>query len=103
VRPNPEDGMAFIEFLGSEQGQEIYAGEGAALPGLPRDDFDADPALDVLIDFQAEGRTVPSMDQMWPNPEVQQEHFNFVQQLFAGDTTIEEGLDAMDELYQQGE
>lgn len=98
---NSEGGLAFLEFLGSDEGQRIYAEEGAALPALPQDDFEADPALDILVELQADGRTVPFMDQLWPNPEVQQEHFTVVQQLFSGDTTIEEGLESMDETYQQ--
>ncbi|MFC4561340.1 extracellular solute-binding protein [Nocardiopsis mangrovi] len=98
---NPEDARTFLEFLGSDEGQRIYAEEGGSLPALPDVEIDADPALQTLIDYQADGRTVPFMDQLWPNPEVQQEHFTVVQQLFAGDTDVDQALARLDEAYRQ--
>ncbi|WP_017579910.1 ABC transporter substrate-binding protein [Nocardiopsis valliformis] len=98
---NPEGARQFLEFLGSDEGQRTYADEGGSLPALPDVDFDADPALQTLVDYQADGRTVPFMDQLWPNPEVQQEHFTAVQQLFAGDTDIDQALARLDESYQE--
>ncbi|MFF3500622.1 extracellular solute-binding protein [Streptomyces sp. NPDC003247] len=94
---NGAAGKKFIEYLASRDGQKIYAEEGGTLPALPNDSFEADPALDVLIDLQQDGRTIPFMDQRWPNPEVQQAHFTAVQKLFSGDATVDEALKSMDD------
>ncbi|GHC83161.1 ABC transporter substrate-binding protein [Nocardiopsis terrae] len=91
---------AFVEFLASPEAQDIYATEGGTLTALPDEDREIDPALTTLTEFQTEGRTVPFMDQRWPNPRVQQAHFTVVQQLFAGDVTVEEALTEMDEAYE---
>jgi raffinose/stachyose/melibiose transport system substrate-binding protein len=99
---NPEAAMAFVEFLGSAEGQDIYATEGGTLTALPDEEREADPALSTLTEFQSQGRTVPFMDQRWPNPRVQQTHFTVVQQLFAGDITVEDALAEMDGSYQEG-
>lgn len=90
------DAKKFAEFLGSPQGQEIYAEKGGTLPALPNDSFKADPALASLIAMQKNGKTVPFMDQRWPNPKIQQAHFTAIQKLFAGDATIDDALKSMD-------
>ncbi|CAL9394341.1 hypothetical protein SUDANB145_01331 [Streptomyces sp. enrichment culture] len=94
---NADAGKKFIEYLASQDGQKIYAEEGGTLPALPNDSFEADPALDVLTDMQQDGKTVPFMDQRWPNPEVQQAHFTAVQRLFSGDASVDEALKSMDD------
>lgn len=92
----------FTEYLGSPQGQKIYAEKGGTLPALPNDSFRADPALKVLIDLQKKGRTVPFMDQRWPNPQVQQAHFTAVQKLFSGRTSVDGALKSMDDAVKAG-
>jgi raffinose/stachyose/melibiose transport system substrate-binding protein len=94
-----EDAMAFVDFLASPEGQDIYATEGGTLTALPDEDREIDPALTTLTEFQGEGRTVPFMDQRWPNPRVQQTHFTVIQQLFADDITVDEALAEMDAAY----
>ncbi|MDE3722919.1 extracellular solute-binding protein [Nocardiopsis sp. N85] len=96
---DPQAAMTFVEFLGSAEGQDIYATEGGTLTALPDDAREIDPALTTLTDYQSQGRTVPFMDQRWPNARVQQTHFNVIQQLFAGDITVEEALAEMDDAY----
>ncbi|GAA4810944.1 extracellular solute-binding protein [Streptomyces ziwulingensis] len=96
------EAKTFAEYLASAEGQKIYAEEGGTLPALPNDAFEADPALDVLIDMQQNGRTVPFMDQRWPTPEVQQTHFTAVQKLFSGDASVDEALKSMDESVDAG-
>ena len=51
--------------------------------------------------FVKEGKTVPFMDQQWPNAKVQPVHFAGVQELFAGKTDIDGLLPSIDEAYQQ--
>ncbi|WP_435108553.1 ABC transporter substrate-binding protein [Nocardiopsis synnemataformans] len=95
-----EEAMAFVDFLASDEGQDIYATEGGTLTALPNEDREIDPALTTLTEFQSDGRTVPFMDQRWPNPRVQQTHFTVIQQLFAGDVTVDDALAEMDAAYQ---
>lgn len=95
-----EEAMAFVDFLASDEGQDIYATEGGTLTALPNGDREIDPALTTLTEFQSDGRTVPFMDQRWPNPRVQQTHFTVVQQLFAGDVGVDDALAEMDAAYQ---
>ncbi|MPY29846.1 extracellular solute-binding protein [Streptomyces adustus] len=91
------EGKKFVEFLASSEGQKIYAEKGSTLPVLPNDSFKADPALTGLIDMQKNGKTVPFMDQRWPNPEVQATHFTAVQKLFSGSESVDEALKSMDD------
>ncbi|MFI1722229.1 extracellular solute-binding protein [Streptomyces sp. NPDC020489] len=93
---------AFIDFLGSEQGQNLYNRAGGTLPALPNSSFAADPAVEEVVQRQKDGTTVPFMDQRWPNSAVQQTHFSQVRALFAGTTDIAHALAAMDDAYQRG-
>ena len=42
------------------------------------------------------------MDQFWPNARVQQAHFEVLQALLAGQTTVPDALAKMDTAYAQG-
>lgn len=99
---NPEEARQLIEYLTSDEGQSVYNTPIAAIPALGSDSFEPDPALDSLIDYLADGRTDPFMDQLWPNPKVQQTHFEVVQQLLAGDIDSVQALTRMDEAYAEG-
>lgn len=94
--------MKFAEFLGSDTGQNLYNQDSGTLPAIPNDRFTADPVLKELVAHQKAGTTVPFMDQLWPRPQVQQEHFTQIQKLFAGRTDIDGVLAALDEAYQEG-
>ncbi|WP_261165707.1 ABC transporter substrate-binding protein [Microbacterium sp. Marseille-Q6965] len=96
-----EQARQFIEFLTSEEGQRLYADSIAGIPALDPE-YEVDPALEPLMTYMAEGKTDPFMDQLWPNPNVQQVHLEVDQQLLAGDITVEEALARMDEAYAAG-
>src|SRR5437588_6113469 len=72
--------MKYIEFLGTPQARETYLAVSGSAPSIPDPGVKVDPALQPLLDRQKDGRTVPFMDQLWPNPKVQQVHFAVVQQ-----------------------
>ncbi|MGW0912477.1 ABC transporter substrate-binding protein [Streptomyces sp. NPDC002784] len=97
--PHRRAALAFIDFLGSERGQNLYNKSGATLPALPNDSSSVDPAVAEVARRQKEGTTVPFMDQRWPNSEVQQAHFAQVRALFEGTTDIDRALAAMDSAY----
>jgi len=99
---NQELARKFIDFMASDKAMASFATTSGSLPALPTDAFEADPALQILVDFQAEGRTYPFMDQFWPNAKVQQEHLDGVQKVFAGTATIDDVLAAMDAAYAEG-
>ncbi|MET9226163.1 extracellular solute-binding protein [Lentzea sp. NPDC003310] len=96
---NQELAVKFVDFLASEKGQNLYNEKGGTLPAVPNTSFKVDPALASLDQHLRNGTTVPFMDQLWPNPKVQQEHFNQVQKLFSGSTTVDEALAALDKAY----
>jgi raffinose/stachyose/melibiose transport system substrate-binding protein len=99
---NKDLAMKFAEFLGSDTGQNLYNQDSGTLPAIPGAGFSAQPVLKELVEHQQAGTTVPFMDQLWPNPDVQQEHFTQIQELFAGRTDVDGVLAALDEVYQQG-
>lgn len=90
----------FIEFLGSEDTAATFAKELANIPLSATADTKVEPELlQQFVPFVAEGKSVPFMDQQWPNAEIQPVHFAVVQELFAGKTTIDEALKKLDEAY----
>ena len=89
----------FVDFLGSEKGQNIYNEKGGTLPAIPNVSFKADPALTLLDQHLRNGTTVAFMDQYWPTPKVQQEHFTQIQKLFSGSASVDDVLTALDQVY----
>ncbi|MFI7705047.1 extracellular solute-binding protein [Nonomuraea sp. NPDC049480] len=97
---NAEEAKAFIDFLGKQENINAWAKEIAAIP-LTQDASSAiDPAVESFLPFTKD-RAVPFMDQRWPNAEVQPVHFAVIQELLAGDATIDEALKKMDEAYRK--
>ncbi|MEN0071349.1 MAG: hypothetical protein AAGC63_10105, partial [Propionicimonas sp.] len=86
----------------SPDAMAAFATTAGSLPALPTDAFTADPALQILVDFQNAGRTYPFMDQFWPNTKVQQAHLDGVQRVFAGSASVDDVLAAMDAAYAEG-
>jgi raffinose/stachyose/melibiose transport system substrate-binding protein len=99
---NPASAKAFLEYITSSEGVATYAKAASGLPALPTDHFTADPALKELQQYLADGKTVPFMDQLWPNPKVQQVHLSIIQQLLSGSTTVPDALAKMDEAFKSG-
>ena len=60
-----------------------------------------DPMLEPFAPFLSENRTIPFMDQQWPNAKVQPAHFAGVQELVAGKTDVSGLLEQLDEAYKQ--
>lgn len=99
---NMEGAKQLIEFLTSDEGQNVYNTPIAAIPALGSSSFEPDPALDSLTQYLADGKTDPFMDQLWPNAKVQQVHFEVLQQLLAGDIDSKGALAQMDAAYAEG-
>jgi raffinose/stachyose/melibiose transport system substrate-binding protein len=99
--PHRKEALAFIDFLGSARGQNLYNRSGSTLPAIPNASFTVDPAIGEVAERQKAGTTIPFMDQRWPNSAVQQTHFAQVEALFAGTTDIEAALAALDRAYRE--
>ncbi|MDR6906386.1 raffinose/stachyose/melibiose transport system substrate-binding protein [Agromyces sp. 3263] len=93
---NPELAKKFIDFLASSEGQSVYATAAGAAPALPSTDFEPDPVLAAITEYQADGRARPFPDVFWPNTKVQQEHLTGIQELFNNSITVDELLQRMD-------
>jgi raffinose/stachyose/melibiose transport system substrate-binding protein len=92
----------FIDFMAQPQSMNLYAAKDSAAPALPNDAFKADPSFAPLLDYQKQHRTVPFMDQLWPNPKVQQVHLAGVQGMLSGRATPDSVLEQMDSTYKSG-
>ncbi|MGW9131810.1 ABC transporter substrate-binding protein [Streptomyces sp. NPDC055681] len=92
----------FLDFLAEPENINLYATKGNAGPALPNDAFKPDPSFATLLSYQEQNKTVPFMDQLWPNAKVQQEHLSGVQELFSGKSTPKEVLGRMDSTYKNG-
>jgi raffinose/stachyose/melibiose transport system substrate-binding protein len=95
-------GEKFIDFMAEPQNMNLYASKDSAAPALPNDTFRPDPAFAPLLAYQKENRTVPFMDQLWPNPKVQQVHLSGVQDLLSGRADPDSVLKQMDSTYKAG-
>jgi raffinose/stachyose/melibiose transport system substrate-binding protein len=100
---NPALAMKFVNFVMSPEGMNLYAKKQGGLPALQDTGFDVGPSLKELSTFLAEDRTVPFMDQLWPNPKVQQTMFTGLQEIFSGQSTKEKLLASMDADYKSGD
>ena len=89
----------FVEYAGSTEGENAYSSAVAGLPAIPNSQSHPAAALQTLLKYQKEGKTVPFMDQLWPNPKVQAAHFAGVQDLFAGRSSIKSVLGQMQSAY----
>jgi raffinose/stachyose/melibiose transport system substrate-binding protein len=96
---NPEVAKDFLRFINTpEMAAKFQAAAGAVPPG----DNPEAPGLESVVAVIQDGRTGPYPDHFWPNPDVQATHNAVVQQIFTGQTTIDEALQKMDAAYSKG-
>jgi raffinose/stachyose/melibiose transport system substrate-binding protein len=91
---------AFVEWLGEPEQMATFAKGGYAVP-LVSTGGELDPLVQPFAPFVEESKSVPFMDQQWPNAKVQPVHFAGIQELFAGEKTVPQLLSDLDEAYQQ--
>ncbi|MGW1030031.1 ABC transporter substrate-binding protein [Streptomyces sp. NPDC002577] len=99
---NKELALKFVNFVMSPEGMNLFVKKQGGLPSLPDTGFGADPSLAELSKFIKADRTVPFMDQLWPNAKVQQTMLSGLQEIFSGQSTPEKVLDEMDTDYKAG-
>ncbi|MFJ9197171.1 ABC transporter substrate-binding protein [Streptomyces flaveolus] len=99
---NEDLALKFVDFVMSPAGMKLYAKKQGGLPTLPDTGYEADPSLAELSRFISDDRTVPFMDQLWPNAKVQQTMLSGLQEILSGQSTPEDVLKAMDADYTSG-
>jgi raffinose/stachyose/melibiose transport system substrate-binding protein len=99
---NKDLALKFVNFVMSPAGMNLFVKKQGGLPSLPDTGFVVDPSLSALSQFVRSDRTVPFMDQLWPNAKVQQTMLSGLQEIFSGQTTPKKLLDAMDADYKAG-
>ncbi|RSM91472.1 ABC transporter substrate-binding protein [Kibdelosporangium aridum] len=99
---NKDLALKFVNFVMSPEGMNLFVGKQGGLPSLPDTGFAADPALAEVGKFIKDNRTVPFMDQLWPNAKVQQTMLSGLQEIFSGQSTPDKMLAAMDADYKAG-
>ena len=86
----------------SPEGMNLFDKKQGSLPSLPDTGYAVDPSLAELSTFINDDRTVPFMDQLWPNAKVQQTMLSGLQEIFSGQSTPDKVLAAMDTDYKAG-
>ncbi len=99
---NPELALKFVNFVMSPEGMTLFVKKQGSLPSLPDTGHKVDPSLTELSTFIQDDRTVPFMDQLWPNPKVQQTMLSGLQEIFSGQSTPAKLLAEMDSDYKAG-
>ncbi|MEV4033941.1 ABC transporter substrate-binding protein [Streptomyces umbrinus] len=99
---NKDLALKFVNFVMSPEGMNLFVEKQGGLPSLPDTGYAVDPSLTELSKFIGEDRTVPFMDQLWPNPKVQQTMLSGLQEIFSGQSTPEKLLKEMDADYKAG-
>lgn len=95
---NPDLAKAFLAF--ASQHLDLYTGAGAgSIPAIPTGQPITDPNLKMMEDFLKSGKSVTFVDQMWPNPEVQQAMYTGLQAMITGNGTPQQVLEAMQGAY----
>jgi raffinose/stachyose/melibiose transport system substrate-binding protein len=94
--------LKFVNYVMSPEGMNLFVAKQGGLPSLSDTGFTVDPSLTELSKFMTSDRTVPFMDQLWPNAKVQQTMLTGLQEIFSGQSTSDKMLAAMDADYKAG-
>lgn len=100
---NKDLALKFITYVMSPEGMKLFTEKQGSLPTLPDAGTTVDPGLKELTTFVQANRTVPFMDQLWPNAKVQQTMLSGLQEVFSNQATADEVLKQMDTEYRKGE
>src|SRR4051812_7583016 len=96
-----DEAKKFIDWIGKPENMASFSKATFSIPLVGAESADVDPVLKPFTPFLASNKTVPFMDQQWPNAKVQPAHFAGIQELVAGKTDIPGLLKQLDEAYNQ--
>lgn len=95
--PNKEQAIAFVDFLATPEGLDIYSQAlVGAVPSIPTGTAVDDPNLAVINEYLEAGDTVHFLNQFWPNARIEQAMYSGVQGMLAGSQDATSVLTAMD-------
>ena len=94
--------LQFISYLMSPAGMSLFNKEQGSLPTIAGSGSVVDPSLSVLTTFINSGKTVPFMDQLWPNAKVQQDMLTGLAEIVSNQSTTAKMLAQMDTDYKAG-
>ena len=96
--PHIAEAKRFLAFLAQPETLRRFNQDGFVPLDLdPRSGLPA--YLEPFLPYFKTRRTVPFMDQLWPNADTQQAHFAAAQDLLAGRETVDGALDRLDRAY----
>jgi raffinose/stachyose/melibiose transport system substrate-binding protein len=99
---NKDLAVKFVDYVMSPAGMSVFNTKQGSLPSLANSGSTVDPSLADLSTFITGNRTVPFMDQLWPNAKVQQDMLSGIQEIFSGQSTTAKMLSTMDTDYKAG-
>jgi raffinose/stachyose/melibiose transport system substrate-binding protein len=99
---NKDLALRFITYVMSPAGMNVFNEKQGSLPTLQNAGTQVDPGLAELTTFVEGNRTVPFMDQLWPNAKVQQTMLSGLQEIFSNQSTPDDVLKKMDSEYRAG-
>jgi raffinose/stachyose/melibiose transport system substrate-binding protein len=94
--------LKFVNYIMSPAGMSVFNKKQGSLPALADAGSSVDPSLADLSTFINGGKTVPFMDQLWPNAKVQQDMLSGIQEIFSGQSTADKMFATMDTDYKAG-
>ncbi|HFC11367.1 MAG TPA: extracellular solute-binding protein, partial [Anaerolineae bacterium] len=97
---HPEEARRYLAFWASPEISELYLTEKGAFPVSAGVNPELDEAAAQMLPYVEVG-SYPFLDQNWP-PDVQGVMLEGIQSVFAGEITIEEMLQEMDQAFQDG-
>lgn len=99
---NKELALKFVNYVMSPDGMKAFNEAQGSLPTLADAGSPVDPGLTELTTYVKDNKTVPFMDQLWPNAKVQQTMLSGLQEIFSNQSTPAKVLSAMDADYKSG-
>jgi raffinose/stachyose/melibiose transport system substrate-binding protein len=99
---NKELALKFVNYVMSPDGMKAFNEAQGSLPTLAGAGTAVDPGLTELTTYVKDNKTVPFMDQLWPNAKVQQTMLSGLQEVFSNQSTPAKVLSAMDQDYKAG-
>jgi raffinose/stachyose/melibiose transport system substrate-binding protein len=99
---NKDLALKFVTYVMSPDGMKVFNEAQGSLPTLANAGSPVDPGLTQLTTYVKDNKTVPFMDQLWPNAKVQQTMLSGLQEIFSNQSTPDKVLTSMDADYKAG-
>ncbi|WP_432990579.1 ABC transporter substrate-binding protein [Dactylosporangium sp. CA-233914] len=99
---NKQLALEFVDYLASAKVMKIYNNAlMGAVPSISTGETVSDENLAMIVQYVDSGKTVPFLNQSWPNARVEQAMYSAIQAMIAGSGSPAAVLSAMDAEYQR--